>query len=101
MWILCQILRLLLNCVLNLIVNAAAQEEVYEEIAPLVRSCLDGHNACIFAYGQTGSGAPQCMIGCTYNALTPVKQSQAWRAGPDLPADHIIALLEHPSCEHG
>lgn len=34
-----------------------SQKEVYEEIAPLVRSCADGYNACIFAYGQTGSGA--------------------------------------------
>ena len=38
----------------------AEQEELYEEIAPLVTSCLDGYNACIIAYGQTGSGAA-CM----------------------------------------
>jgi hypothetical protein len=38
---------------------------VYEEIAPLVRSCLDGFNTCIFAYGQTGSGALTDPTACT------------------------------------
>lgn len=41
-------------CVLNL--GMWLQEDVFEEIAPLIRSCVDGYNACIFAYGQTGSG---------------------------------------------
>lgn len=43
----------------------AVQEDVWEHVAPLIRSCADGYNACIFAYGQTGSGtalakAPVC-----------------------------------------
>ena len=29
---------------------------MWEHVAPLIRSCADGYNACIFAYGQTGSG---------------------------------------------
>ncbi|KAK9902101.1 hypothetical protein WJX75_004452 [Coccomyxa subellipsoidea] len=41
----------------------STQEDVFEEIAPLIRSCVDGYNACIFAYGQTGSGKTHTMQG--------------------------------------
>ncbi|KAJ9514843.1 hypothetical protein QJQ45_028616 [Haematococcus lacustris] len=41
----------------------ATQEVVYAEVSPLVRSCADGHNVCIFAYGQTGSGKTHTMQG--------------------------------------
>ena len=32
------------------------QKKVFDEVAGLVGSALDGYKACIFAYGQTGSG---------------------------------------------
>jgi kinesin family protein C2/C3 len=45
---------------------------VFEEVAPLVQSCADGYNVCIFAYGQTGSGKTHTMLGPADNPGTYV-----------------------------
>ncbi|XP_070561700.1 uncharacterized protein [Ptychodera flava] len=44
------------------VVNAS-QDQVYEEITPLMVSAVDGYCVCLFAYGQSGSGKTHTLFG--------------------------------------
>uniref|UniRef100_A0A1D1YB82 Kinesin-like protein n=1 Tax=Anthurium amnicola TaxID=1678845 RepID=A0A1D1YB82_9ARAE len=44
-----------------------SQEAVFAETMPIVKSVMDGFNACIFAYGQTGTGKTFTMEGTPEN----------------------------------
>ena len=44
---------------------AQGQEEVYNEVGPVIAGVVDGTNACILAFGQTGSGKTHTMTGST------------------------------------
>uniref|UniRef100_A0A1J3GPA0 Kinesin-like protein KIFC3 n=1 Tax=Noccaea caerulescens TaxID=107243 RepID=A0A1J3GPA0_NOCCA len=41
----------------------SSQDDVFLEIEPVIKSVIDGYNACIFAYGQTGTGKTFTMEG--------------------------------------
>ncbi|XVF47557.1 hypothetical protein PTKIN_Ptkin03bG0118500 [Pterospermum kingtungense] len=41
----------------------STQDAVFSEVEPVIKSVLDGYNACIFAYGQTGTGKTFTMEG--------------------------------------
>jgi kinesin family protein C2/C3 len=41
----------------------STQQQVFNELKPLVTSCMDGFSVTIFAYGQTGSGKTYTMEG--------------------------------------
>lgn len=43
------------------------QMDIFEMVAPMIQSALDGYNICIFAYGQTGSGKTYTMDGVPNN----------------------------------
>ncbi|PKI71548.1 kinesin-like protein KIN-14T [Punica granatum] len=45
----------------------SSQDEVFMEVEPVIKSALDGYNACLFAYGQTGTGKTFTMEGNSDN----------------------------------
>ena len=53
------------------------QAVVWEHVAPLIRSCADGFNACIFAYGQTGSGKAPIVL--TQAVQIPIDNCISWK----------------------
>ncbi|KAF9076233.1 P-loop containing nucleoside triphosphate hydrolase protein [Rhodocollybia butyracea] len=65
----------------------STQAEVFEEIALLAQSVVDGYNVCIFAYGQTGSGKSFTMEGGSTDAtkgMIPRAVDQVFRVAEDL-----------------
>ncbi|VDD90877.1 unnamed protein product [Enterobius vermicularis] len=43
--------------------ECSTQSDLFDEVGPIITSCMDGYNVCIFAYGHTGSGKTYTMEG--------------------------------------
>lgn len=54
----------------------SAQEQVFETVAPLIVSVMDGVNVTLFAYGQTGSGKTFTMEGTRENPGVNIRALQ-------------------------
>jgi kinesin family member C1 len=68
---------------------SSTQSDVYEEIAHMVQSAVDGYNVCIFAYGQTGSGKTHTMMGGSNSPLQGAERGMMPRA-----AEHIFSYCQ-------
>ena len=64
------------------------QDEVFEDLKPLLTSLLDGYNVCIMAYGQTGSGKTHTMLSRN-GGLDPANQDGVI----PLAAEHIFRYV--------
>lgn len=50
----------------------SSQDEVFSEVEPVIKSVVDGYNACILAYGQTGTGKTHSMVCINFFEITMV-----------------------------
>lgn len=41
----------------------SSQEEIFQEISPILEYCFTGFNVCVLTYGQSGSGKTHTMLG--------------------------------------
>ncbi|VDM49670.1 unnamed protein product [Toxocara canis] len=41
----------------------SGDKKIFDEVSPVITSCIDGYNVCILAYGHTGSGKTYTMEG--------------------------------------
>lgn len=60
------------------------QMDIYQELAPLMRSVLDGYSVCIFAYGQTSSGKTYTMSGPSDRPKSDATKGLQYRVLDDL-----------------
>lgn len=75
------------------VLHNASQETVYgEQVAPIVRSVLQGYNGAVMCYGQTGAGKTFTQLGSTDNYHNRGLVPRAI-------ADIFAYVAEHPQFE--
>ncbi|KAK2856217.1 hypothetical protein Q5P01_004952 [Channa striata] len=78
-----------------------SQDDVFEDIKPLLTSLLDGYNVCIMAYGQTGSGKTHTMIGSQpLGEHSGTKQEAQQGIIPKAAAELFRLISEKPAESH-
>ncbi|KAF1765747.1 hypothetical protein GCK72_005700 [Caenorhabditis remanei] len=76
-----------------------SQDQIFNEVSPIITSCIDGYNVCIFAYGHTGSGktytmdGPVEMPGINQRAIMQLFETAKERTG-DIKYDIKVAMME-------
>ncbi len=43
--------------------EASSQEDIFQDVKPIVHAVLNGYNGTVLAYGQTGSGKTHTLLG--------------------------------------
>ncbi|XP_078488302.1 kinesin-like protein KIF25 [Ciona intestinalis] len=67
-----------------------SQNDIFDEIQPILTSFLDGYNACVVAYGQTGSGKTHTMLGNPHNpGIVPNSMNELFRLIEEKSTDSI------------
>ncbi|VDM85081.1 unnamed protein product [Strongylus vulgaris] len=54
------------------------QEQIFSKVSPIITSCIDGYNVCLFAYGHTGSGKTYTMEVGGNLLLTSICFGKSW-----------------------
>lgn len=75
----------------------ADQNDVFQEIQPLLSNVLAGYNGCIFAYGQTSAGKTHTMLGPNGGTNLNVPKEQ-WGILPRS-AEFLFQQLEDSSAQ--
>lgn len=76
-----------------------SQEQIFKEVSPIITSCIDGYNVCIFAYGHTGSGktytmdGPVELPGINQRAIMQLFETAKERTG-DIRYEIKVAMME-------
>ena len=72
----------------------STQEEVYNVTTkPLIKSVLEGYNACVFAYGATGGGKTHTMVGHSHDPGCMVRALNELFTAMNESTDYVFKVI--------